>query len=281
MLDLIVRGGTVVTASETFRADIGVTDEKISHIAAAGSLDGLVGDTTKVIEAEGKYVMPGLIEPHMHVKAPFSNTIDMLDFYTASKCAAFGGVTSFMDFSTTTKDTPVLKAVEERIGEMAEGALDYSVHAKFITAGNDPDELRNTVKTLVEKGVPTFKMFTIYPGVMIQDADILRIMEVAKEEGALCGFHAESNDIAQFMTQKLVSEGKTDWEYFNQAKPNACEAEAVNRILTFAGLLDAPVYFYHLSAKESVNLVREAKKRGVRVQAETCGHYLTLTDGEQ
>ena len=278
MLDLIVRGGTVVTASETFRADIGVTDEKISHIAAAGSLDGLVGDTTKVIEAEGKYVMPGLIEPHMHVKAPFSNTIDMLDFYTASKCAAFGGVTSFMDFSTTTKDTPVLKAVEERIGEMAEGALDYSVHAKFITAGNDPDELRNTVKTLVEKGVPTFKMFTIYPGVMIQDADILRIMEVAKEEGALCGFHAESNDIAQFMTQKLVSEGKTGWEYFNQAKPNACEAEAVNRILTFAGLLDAPVYFYHLSAKESVNLVREAKKRGVRVQAETCGHYLTLTE---
>ena len=115
---------------------------------------------------------------------------------------------------------------------------------------------------------------------MIQDADILRIMEVAKEEGALCGFHAESNDIAQFMTQKLLSEGKTDWEYFNQAKPNACEAEAVNRILTFAGLLDAPVYFYHLSAKESVNLVREAKKRGVRVQAETCGHYLTLTDAK-
>ena len=141
---------------------------------------------------------------------------------------------------------------------MAEGALDYSVHAKFITAGDDPDDLRNTVKTLVEKGVPTFKMFTIYPGVMIQDADILRIMEVAKEEGALCGFHAESNDIAQFMTQKLLSEGKTDWEYFNQAKPNACEAEAVNRILTFAGLLDAPVYFYHLSAKESVNLVRGA-----------------------
>ena len=280
MLDLIVRGGTVVTASETFRADIGVADEKISHITSQGLLDGLIGEYTRVIEAEGKYVMPGLIEPHMHVKAPFSNTIDMLDFYTASKCAAFGGVTSFMDFSTTTKDTPVLKAVEERIGEMAEGALDYSVHAKFITAGDDPDELRNTVKTLVEKGVPTFKMFTIYPGVMIQDADILRIMEVAKGEGALCGFHAESNDIAEFMTKKLVSEGKTDWEYFNQAKPNACEAEAVNRILTFAELLDAPVYFYHLSTKESVNLVRQAKQRGVQVQAETCGHYLTLTDAK-
>ena len=126
MLDLIVRGGTVVTASETFQADIGVTDEKISHIAEAGSLDGLIGEHTRVIDAGGKYVMPGLIEPHMHVKAPFSNTIDMLDFYTASKCAAFGGVTSFMDFSTTTKDTPVLKAVEERLDEMAEGALDYS-----------------------------------------------------------------------------------------------------------------------------------------------------------
>ena len=85
MLDLIVRGGTVVTASETFQADIGVTDEKISHIAEAGSLDGLIGEHTRVIDAGGKYVMPGLIEPHMHVKAPFSNTIEMLDFYTASK----------------------------------------------------------------------------------------------------------------------------------------------------------------------------------------------------
>lgn len=284
MLDLIVKGGTVVTASETFKADIGVEGEKISYIGAPGKLDYLVnenadaGSLTKVINADGKYVMPGLIEPHMHVMAPFSNTIDILDFYTASKCAAFGGVTTFMDFSTTTKEVPVLKAVEERIGEMSDSVLDYSVHAKFITAGDSQEELEKTVKTLVEDGVPTFKMFTIYPGVMINDADILRIMKAAKQEGALCGFHAESNAIADFMKTNLLNERKKDWEFFNKAKPNACEAEAVNRILTFAELLDAPVYFYHLSTKEAVEMVRQAKKRGVKVQAETCGHYLTLTD---
>ena len=161
---------------------------------------------------------------------------------------------------------------------MSDSALDYSVHAKFINAGESTEDLRRTVKKLVEDGIPTFKMFTIYPGVMISDPDILMIMEAAKEEGALCGFHAESNAIAGFMTKKLLDEGKTDWEYFNQAKPNACEAEAVDRILTFSELLDVPVYFYHLSTKEAVERVRQAKKRGVKVQAETCGHYLALTD---
>lgn len=284
MLDLLIKGGCVVTASETFKADIGVEGEKISYVAAPGFLDHLVnnniekGKLTKVVDAQGKYVMPGLIEPHMHVLAPFSNTIDILDFYTASKCGAFGGVTTFMDFSTTTKDVPVLKAVEERIAEMADSVLDYSVHAKFINAGEGYKDLRKTIKKLVEDGIPTFKMFTIYPGVMIKDADILKIMELAKQEGALCGFHAESNDIADFMTKKLQDEGKTDWEYFSQAKPNACEAEAVNRILTFSEMLDVPVFFYHLSTREAVELVRQAKKRGVKVQAETCGHYLTLTN---
>lgn len=276
MLKLLIKNGTVVTANETFKADIGITEEKISHIAVAGGLDTMIAEgETEVIDASGKYVMPGLIEPHMHVKAPFSGTIDILDFYSASKCAAFGGVTTFMDFSTTTQDTPVMEAVAERIEEMSEGALDYSVHAKFIKAST---HLREDIKKLVDDGIPTFKMFTIYPGVMIPDADILRIMEIAKEEGALCGFHAESNAIAEFMKEKLLSEGKTDWEYFNQAKPNVCEAEAVTRILAFAELLDAPVYFYHLSTKEAVELVRQAKKRGVNVQAETCGHYLVFTD---
>lgn len=275
MLKLLIKNGTVITANETYKADIGVTDEHISHIVEPGGLDNLAAE--KVIDAKGKYIMPGFIEPHMHVKAPFSGTIDILDFYSASKCGAFGGVTTFMDFSTTTQDTPVMQAVAERIEEMSEGALDYSVHPKFIKAG---DNLRADIKKLVADGTPTFKMFTIYPGVMIPDEDILKIMEIAKEEGALCGFHAESNDIAQYLKNKLLSGGKTDWEYFNEAKPNVCEAEAVNRILSFAELLDAPVYFYHLSTKEAVELVRQAKKRGVKVQAETCGHYLVFTKNE-
>ena len=271
MLDMIIKNGTVVTAESTFRADIGVKDEKIALIAAPGTIQE---KAAKEIDAAGRYVMPGLIEPHMHVAAPFGGTIDVLDFYSASKCGAFGGVTSFMDFSTTVRGMSVMQAVKERLDEMSHAALDYSVHAKFVEANS---KVIGEVKELIDFGVPTFKMFTTYPGVMIEDTDILRIMDEARRCGGLCGFHAESNPIAEFTREKLAAEGKLDWKYFNEAKPNACEAEAVQRILTFAEYLDAPVYFYHLSTKEAVEMVRHAQARGVKVQAETCGHYLTLT----
>lgn len=271
MLDLIIRNGTIVTAENTFRADLGVKDEKIALIAAPGTI---TQEAKRTVDAAGKYVMPGLIEPHMHVAAPFSGTIDVLDFYSASKCGAFGGVTSFMDFSTTVRGMSVMQAVQERLDEMSHAALDYSVHAKFVEAN---EKTIGEIKDLVAMGIPTFKMFTTYPGVMIEDPDILRVMEEAKKQGALCGFHAESNPIAEVTREKLAAEGKLDWKYFNDAKPNACEAEAVQRILAFAEYLDAPVYFYHLSTHEAVEMVRNAKARGVRVKAETCGHYLTLT----
>ena len=270
MLDLLIKNGTVVTAASTFQADIGVEGEKISVLAAPGTL----GEAGRVVDATGKYVMPGMIEPHMHVAAPFGGTIDILDFYSASKVAAFGGVTSFMDFSTTVKGMSVMQAVKDRLEEMSHGALDYSVHAKFVEAN---DSVIAEVKELIDFGIPTFKMFTTYPGVMIEDADILRVMKEATRWGGLCGFHAESNPIADFNRENLAAEGKLDWKYFAECKPNACEAEAVQRLLTFAEFLDAPIYFYHLSTKEAVEMVRQAKARGVKVQAETCGHYLTLT----
>lgn len=270
MLDLIIKNGTVVTAANTFQADIGVKDEKISVIAAPGTLQ----EAARTIDAGGRYVMPGMIEPHMHVAAPFGGTIDVLDFYSASKCAAFGGVTSFMDFSTTFRGMSVMQAVKDRLEEMSHGSLDYSVHAKFVEAN---EGVIAEVKELIAYGIPTFKMFTTYPGVMIGDTDILRVMQEVSRCGGMCGFHAESNAIAEFNQEKLAGEGKLGWKYFAECKPNACEAEAVQRILTFAEFTGAPVYFYHISAKESVEMIRQAKARGVKVQAETCGHYLTLT----
>ena len=270
MLDLVIQNGTLVTASSTFRADLGVKDEKIAVIAAPGALK----EAGRIIDAAGKYVMPGLIEPHMHVAAPFGGTIDVLDFYTASRCGAFGGVTSFMDFSTTVKGMSVMEAVKARLEEMSHGALDYSVHAKFVEAN---DQVIGEVKELIDFGIPTFKMFTTYPGVMIEDADILRVVKEAARHGGMCGFHAESNPISDFNREELAAAGKLDWKYFPEWKPNACEAEAVYRLLTYAEMLDAPIYFYHLSTKEAVDLVRQAKARGVKVQAETCCHYLAFT----
>ena len=272
MLDLIIQNGTMVTAGSTFQADLGVQDEKISVVAAPGSLK----EAKRVIDAKGKYVMPGLIDPHVHIAAPFGGNVDILNHFTASRCAAFGGVTTFIDFSNTTHGVSVMDAIQARREEMEHSAIDFGIHAKFVEAN---DQLLSQIRDIVEYGCPSFKMFMTYrnAGVMIDDTDILRVMAEANRWGGLCGFHAESNPIAEYNEEKLASEVKLDWKYFPECKPNACEAEAVERVIRFAEYLDAPIYLFHLSTAESVEILKRAKARGVRVTGETCTHYLTLT----
>lgn len=274
--DRFIINGTIVDTQSSYKADIAIKNGKIVAVVEPGTLisAGDIKNEGKCIDADGKLVLPGLIEPHMHVAAPFSGTIDILDFVSAGEVGAFGGVTSFMDFSTTTSDTEVLTAVANRKEEMAKGALDYGVHAKFITASESDIA---SIEQLVNGGVPSFKMFTTYEGVKIKDEDILEILTEAKKQGALCGFHAECDAISRYNRKKFTDEGRVECKDFPDWKPSLCEAEAVYRILCFAEFLDVSVYFYHLSTKESVEMVRAAKARGVKVYAETCCHYLALT----
>jgi dihydropyrimidinase len=273
MFDLLIKNGKIVTPLSTFEGDVGVRDGKIAAVGA--SLEG----TGRVIDGTGKYVLPGLVDPHMHIAAPFGGNIDVLDFYTAGRAAAFGGVTTIMDFCNTTPGESVLESLHKRREEMLKGSLDFGIHAKFVEANS---RLLSEIREIVDFGSPSFKMFMTYrkAGVMIEDADLLKILAEAARWGGMCGFHAESNPIAEYNEDRLRAGGKLDWKYFPLCKPKVCEYEAVNRVLSYAAYLDAPVYLFHLSTAEAVEMVRRAREQGVKVQAETCTHYLTLTSAK-
>lgn len=317
---ILIKNGRVVTGDSIVESDILVRDEKIHQLGQPGSFQEMEKEAV-VVDAGGRYVMPGLVEPHMHIKAPLGGFTDILDFDTVSKCAAYGGVTTFMDFSSTLPGVSLEKAVDERKAEMEKSVQDYSLHCKVVNLAETEDiydamlkearylkaksagdealtEARKAemdaakrkvdeasearlreIPNIVREGIPTFKLFMTYrkAGVMIDDVYMLKVMKAVRDAGGRCGFHAESNAIAEYSEEVFETEGRLDWEDFPECKPNLCEAEAVQHVLAFAELLKAPVYFFHLSTKESVELVRAAKKRGVDVLAETCTHYLTFT----
>ena len=155
MFDYIIKNGTVVTAAGICKTDIAISGEKIAALGDASVL----GEAKEIIDATGKYVVPGLIDPHVHIAAPFMGCIGPLDFYSASKAAALGGVTSIIDFTNTQPGDSVLLKIEDRKAEMAKSAIDYGVHAKIVEA---TDKILAEIKGMVEAGCPTIKMFTTY-----------------------------------------------------------------------------------------------------------------------
>lgn len=273
MFDLIIRNGTVISANTTSLADIAIKDSKIAAISEPGLLD----KARRVVDASGKYVLPGIIDPHCHIHASVNGIYDTLDFFTASRCAAYGGVTTLLDFSESQKGGSVLAAVKARREEMQAAAIDFGIHAKFIEAS--PGNIQE-IKDIVAYGCPSFKLFMTYrkAGVMIEDEDILKVLGEASNCGALPGFHAESNAIVEYCTDKLSSEGNVGWDSFPLSRPSICEMEAVNRILAYSQFLDCPVYFFHISTGMAKDAIYKAQKAGARVFAETCPHYLTLTE---
>ena len=314
MYDLVVENGLVITPESKGYKDIAIKGGKIAEIAEPGGLDESKLSRAEVYNAKGMCVIPALVEPHMHIKAPLGGVVDILDFDSASICAAFGGVTTNIDFTSTLPGDSLLQAVQERKAEMQKSKLDYACHCKVVnlvtsdlvfaatladakyaqTRAPEDKALADEANARVERsiqdrlaeipdiinkeGIPTFKLFMTYrkADVMIDDVYLLKVLKAVKEHGGRCGFHAESNAIAEYNEEVFAREGKLDWKYFPEYKPNLCEAEAVSRVLHYAELLKAPIYFFHISARESVELIRQAKRRGVDVIAETCSHYLML-----
>ena len=336
MKSLLIKNGTVVTGAGMTESDILIRDGKIIEISDRGKIEDPEASLSEVYDALGKWVLPGLVEPHMHIAAPLGGIIDIMDFKSASKVAAYGGITSFMDFSSTLPGMSIRNAVRDRLKEMSEGKQDYSCHAKVVSLvspitsarlamanaelfdakrkrdylvaekasveeiktintecarlSENVDQIASLVqaeidarmdeipKLIREDKIPTFKLFMTYrkAHVMIDDTDMLKVMKKITESGGRVGFHAESNPIVEFNDELFAKEGRLSPKGFSEAKANVCESEAVNRVLTFAEMINAKIYFFHITTKESVDLIRKAKSRGVDVIAETCTHYLTL-----
>jgi len=270
--DTIIRNGTIVTATDTYAADIGIAGGRISAIGA-----GLpVENAQRVVDARGLLVIPGGIDVHTHLDMPFGGTKSADDFESGTIAAAYGGTTTLIDFAIQYKGQTLRHALDIWM-KKAEGkaTIDYAFHC-IITdiEGAQLDEL----KAFVREGVPSFKLFMAYPGVfMLDDASIFKTMNAAADCGGMICMHAENGGAIDVIVQRALAEGKRSPKYHALTRPTTAEAEATNRAIALAEIAGTPVYIVHLSCNEALEKVREARDRGLRVYAETCPQYLYLS----
>jgi dihydropyrimidinase len=269
----LVKNGTVVTAVDQYRGDVLIEDEKISLIGA--NLADVHAE--KVIDAAGKFVLPGGIDVHTHLDMPFGGTTSADDFESGTKAAAFGGTTSIVDFAIQYKGQTLHHAWETWMKKAEDRAvIDYGFHM-IMTDLNDQTE--QEMDALVRQGVTSFKLFMAYRGVfMLDDGSIFKALLRTGRNGGMICMHAENGDVIDVLVQRALAEGKTAPKYHALTRPARAEAEATHRAIALAEIADVPIYIVHLSAAEALEMVTEARDRGLPAYAETCPQYLFLSD---
>jgi dihydropyrimidinase len=271
LIDLLIRNGQVVLPSGITKTDVIIENEQIRSIGRSEA------DARRTINAEGCYVMPGLVDAHVHMQCSAWNAVTPNDFYRGTVAAALGGVTTIVDFATQKRGRTMMEAVE-KLRSQADGqsVIDYGFHLSI--TDSRPETLKEIAR-IIEYGIPSFKMFMTYrsQGIMLEDGEILEICNQIRECNGLVGVHAENDSIAERNYRRFEAEGKRSARYHALAKPNYVEAEAVERALYLAGVSGCRMYIYHLSTREGVEFVRRARLSGQQVLAETCTQYLTLT----
>ena len=272
IFDTIIANGTVATATDTYSADIGIADGKITAIAASLPRD----NAKKIIDAKGKLVLPGGIDVHTHLDMPFGGTTSADDFETGTRAAAFGGTTTIIDFAIQGKEQSLRTAFDTWMKKAESRAvIDYAFHC-IIT--DLPDARLEEMNQMVREGVTSFKLFMAYPGVlMLDDASIFKALRMSAKNGAMVCMHAENGSAIDVIVKQALAEGKTAPKYHALTRPTTAEAEAVGRAVALAEMAGAPLYIVHLSCFDALEKVREARDRGLPVYAETCPQYLYLS----
>ncbi len=266
----LIKNGTIVTASETVRADVLVEDERVAAIAL-----GLDVPSDRVVDATDRYVFPGGIDAHTHMEMPFGGSTCSDDFATGTAAAAWGGTTTIVDFVVPEVGESLHRALDRWHEKAQKSHTDYGFHM-IVREVNDATLAE--MDRLVDEGVTSFKLFMAYPGVfMVDDAAIFKAMSRAVDSGATIMLHAENGGPIDVLVERYLAEGKTDPAYHGLSRPSLMEGEAVARAAALAELSGAPVYIVHLSSADALRSVREARDRGLPVFAETCPQYLHLT----
>jgi len=283
MSTLLITGGTVVSSTGRTAADVLVDGEKIVAVLAPGSTllgNDLSGSVDRVVDATGKYVIPGGIDAHTHMQLPFGGTEASDTFETGTIAAAWGGTTSIIDFAVQTTgqriETGLAAWHEKAAGNCA---VDYGFHQ--IVGGVDEHSLK-AMETLVDEGITSYKLFMAYPGVFYSDdAQILQAMQKAAELGLLTMMHAENGPAIDVLAEQLYNAGKTTPYFHGVARAWQMEEEATHRAIMLADLTESPLYVVHVSAKQAVAQLAAARDRGKNVFGETCPQYLYLSLEEQ
>jgi dihydropyrimidinase len=267
----LITNGTIVTAADTYKADVLVDDEKVAMIGKGLKVAG-----AKRIDATGKYVIPGGIDVHTHLELPFGGTFASDDFYTGTVAAAFGGTTSIVDFAVQSRGNSLREGLDAWHAK-AEGNAEVDYGFPMIMSDVNDDTLAE-MDGLVAEGVPDFKLFTAYPGVFYSDdGAIFRAMQRTAQNGGLIMMHAENGMAIDVVAADEVAAGHTDPYYHGVARYPMFEGEATNRVIRLAEAAGVPVYIVHLSARDALDEVRSARDRGAMAFAETCPQYLFLS----
>jgi dihydropyrimidinase len=272
-MGLLIRNGEVVNASERFAADVRVEEGTITDLGAR--LEPRAGDTT--IDASGCHVLPGFVDPHVHMELPFMGTVSADDFESGTASGAAGGTTCIIDFCIPAPGESLLAALETWRGRAKKAVTDYSFHMA-ITSWNErtPAEMREVVE---RHGVTSFKVFMAYKGaIMVDDGALYQVMREAGRLGAVVTVHAENGDAVWLLQRELLAKKCTGPEFHPLSRPSAVEGEATGRALTMARMNRATAYIVHMTCKEAVQALERAKLDGQHCYGETCPQYLLLDD---
>ena len=269
----LIRNGRIITAVDDYRADVLVEDGRVTLIG-----ETLAIEADKVLDAAGRWVIPGGIDPHTHMDLPFGGTSASDDFRTGTIAAAHGGTTTIIDFAVQSHGQALEEAVDvwHRKAD-GKAAIDYGFH---LICTDLPDARLPEMKALIRQGITSFKLFMAYPGVfLVDDGTIFKAMTTASEAGGLVCMHAENGVVIDVLVKRALAAGRTAPKYHALTRPTKAEAEGTGRAIALAEMAGAPVYIVHLSCDDALRKVTEARDAGIPAYAETCPQYLFLDYG--
>lgn len=273
-MDILIKNGTIVSSSETYKADVLVSGEKIVAIGSDFSEEGV-----EVVDAKGKLVLPGGIDVHTHLAMPFGGTVSADGYFSGTRAAACGGITTVFDYPMQRKGDKILDVIDSKkeICEK-EACVDYAYHC--IITDLDEGKILEEMEAAVEAGITSFKCFFVYKkeGMMVDDGVFARLLLRAKELGAMINLHAENPDLIDYNIERFKKEGKLSPWYHYMSRPEYVEAEADKRAVHWATHLETPLYLVHMADKEGLEAIIDAKKAGHDIFVETCPQYLEFTN---
>src|SRR5205809_1159342 len=270
-MSMLIKGGRIITAADDYTGDIYVEGERISLIG-----ESLDVPADKVIDAAGRYELPGCVDPHTHLDMPFGGTVTIDDVESGQTSAAFGGTTCHVDFIIQPHGASFAEAFEEWRGKAnGKQVIDMGYHMAVtdLKEGGSLEELA----TLPDQGITSYKLFMAYKGaLMVDDETLFRTMGVAAETNALVMVHAENGDAIDVLVKQALAAGHTEPKYHALTRPPETEGEATNRAIQLARVAGSPLYVVHVSCRESVEPIQLAREKGWNVHGETCTQYLYI-----
>jgi dihydropyrimidinase len=269
---MLIKNATLITATETFHADLLIEGEKIAQIG-----QNINASEHEVLDATGKLILPGGVDPHVHLDLPMLGTVSSDDHYTGTKAAAFGGTTTVIDFVSF--DSPTLReSVDKWHGKAEKAAVDYSAHMNLTRFD---EQIAVEIPSLREMGITTLKVFMAYNGrLRLDDGNIFKALRIARDTGMLVMLHAENGDVIDILVGEALAAGHTTPEWHARTRPTWGAVESALRAFALAASADAPLYLVHMNTTGEVDMLQYARERGAKVMGETCPQYLFFTEDD-